>query len=102
MGSVGVLVRVAVCAFALGACASIHNDPVNLPLEANASAQAELGRNSGPPDDDLFLALSFSGGGTRAAAFSHGVMVAMYAARARGGSPAASNPRARPTRTNRL
>jgi NTE family protein len=58
---------------ALSACATVYNLPTNLPLGADIA-----GNNVGKPvpiyDDDLLLALSFSGGGTRAAAFSFGVL----------------------------
>lgn len=77
--------RVILCAAALAGCASIHNDPINRPL-ASASAAPEP---SVPNyEDDLLVALSFSGGGTRAAAFSHGVLTEMDSARmpARGGT----------------
>lgn len=69
--------RAAACAAVLGGCASIHNDPVNQPLTANAPAQPDTGYESAAYNDDLLLALSFSGGGTRAAAFSYGVLAEM-------------------------
>jgi NTE family protein len=66
----------------LGGCSSIHNEPINRPLAADAPPDAtELV----PSDDDVVIALSFSGGGTRAAAFSHGVLSEMDGARPRGG-----------------
>jgi NTE family protein len=90
MGSVGVVLRAAgwACALALGACASIHNEPVNVPLTANASVQpvARAPANA-PPDDDFLLTLSFSGGGTRAAAFAHGVLLEMDSAKVPGAGP---------------
>jgi NTE family protein len=60
----------------LAGCAQvIHNEPVNQPLAANfKQADLELGRNSASDYDDTIIALSFSGGGTRAAAFSYGVL----------------------------
>src|SRR3954468_23819319 len=70
-------------AAALGGCASIHNEPVNRPLLAEA-ATADLGREGPTSEDDLLVALSFSGGGTRAAAFSHGVLTEMDGTRLRG------------------
>ncbi len=73
-------------AVALSGCASIHNDPINLPLDASASAgPLEAGRENINYEDDLLIALSFSGGGTRAAAFSHGVLTEMDGARMRRG-----------------
>src|ERR1700749_1360134 len=72
----GVLATTLAIAALLASCASaIHNDPVNQQLTANArQVEADL-----PPDlpaspDDMGVALSFSGGGTRAAAFSYGVL----------------------------
>jgi NTE family protein len=57
----------------LSACATVYNLPTNIPLGADIA-----GNNVGQPvpiyDDDLLLGLSFSGGGTRAAAFSFGVL----------------------------
>jgi NTE family protein len=68
--------RVIACSSLLVACASvIHNEPINQPLVPGAPLAAELG--SGTADvttDDTVVALSFSGGGTRAAAFSFGVL----------------------------
>ena len=89
MRPLGALFRVGLCAAALGGCATIHNAPVNQPLAANASAQADPGREVASYEDDLLVALSFSGGGTRAAAFSHGVLTEMDKAKVQGrsGSP---------------
>jgi NTE family protein len=80
----GLLVRVIFCAALLGGCSTIHNEPVNRQLTAAAQAQADPGRETIPYEDDLLLALSFSGGGTRAAAFSHGVLAEMDQAQVRG------------------
>jgi len=66
-----------VVAFAalLVACSDIiHNEPINLPLAAGAAQPAGLGRDVQTYFDDTVIALSFSGGGTRAAAFSYGVL----------------------------
>ena len=54
---------------------AIHNDPVNLPLTANPlQVEAEVGTDVPANYDDTVVALSFSGGGSRAAAFSYGVL----------------------------
>lgn len=64
-------------------CASISNFPVNAPLdsdrEATLNALPEL-------RGDTAIALAFSGGGTRAAAFAHGVMGGLDRMQAPGGS----------------
>jgi NTE family protein len=57
----------------VGGCASVYNLPGNAPLGA-ALADNNFGREIPSYDDDMLLALSFSGGGTRAAAFSFGVL----------------------------
>jgi NTE family protein len=54
-------------------CASVYNLPGNEPLGA-ALADVNNGREIPGYEDDALLALSFSGGGTRAAAFSFGVL----------------------------
>ena len=64
---------VAVVAAGLAGCASVYNLPGNVPLGA-ALADNSSAREIPPYEDDLLLALSFSGGGTRAAAFSFGVL----------------------------
>jgi NTE family protein len=58
---------------AMSACATVYNLPTNVPLGANIAGN-DVGRPVPIYDDDLLLALSFSGGGTRAAAFSFGVL----------------------------
>jgi NTE family protein len=68
--------RVVACAALLAGCASaIHNDPINQQLTANA-AQVEAGLSPDVPAnyDDTIVALAFSGGGMRAAAYSYGVL----------------------------
>ena len=64
---------VAAVAVGLAGCATVYNLPGNVPLGA---AAADTSGVSDIPsyEDDLLLALSFSGGGTRAAAFSFGVL----------------------------
>src|SRR5262249_9224740 len=51
----------------LGGCASIYNPPANQPIQSPV-AMPGLAAVSAPPADDALLILSFSGGGTRAAA----------------------------------
>jgi predicted acylesterase/phospholipase RssA len=59
----------------VGCTEIIHNDPLNRPLTDNAR-QIEGASDShvGANDDDFEVGLAFSGGGTRAAAFSYGVL----------------------------
>jgi NTE family protein len=61
------------CVAVLAGCATVYNLPGNVPL-GTALADNNFGREVLGYDDDLLLALSFSGGGTRAAAFSFGVL----------------------------
>lgn len=72
------LCRTMMLALALAGCASIHNEPVNQPLTPGlALAQADAMRGDPTYADNILLGLAFSGGGTRAAAFSHGVLAEM-------------------------
>jgi NTE family protein len=57
----------------LGACASVHNIPNNVPVSGNVAA-TPLGAEVPTSEDDILVSLAFSGGGTRAAAFSFGVL----------------------------
>lgn len=67
---------------ALQGCAvSVHNPPSNLPLANGAAPAAGPARNIA---GENLLALSFSGGGLRAAAFSFGVLKALHSASASG------------------
>src|SRR5271170_3864255 len=68
--------RVIACTALIAGCTQIiHNDPVNQPLTANArQVEAELRPEVETSSDDMIVALSFSGGGMRAAAFSYGVL----------------------------
>jgi NTE family protein len=66
---------IAAAALMTGCAANIHNDPVNAPLTADPrQIEAELGAGVPANYDDMVVALAFSGGGTRAAAFSYGVL----------------------------
>jgi NTE family protein len=62
------------CAVALSGCAMIRNEPINLPLGATGALPVDAGRGIPTGGDDLLIGLAFSGGGTRAAAFSYGVL----------------------------
>jgi len=68
--------RVFACAALIAGCTQIiHNDPINQQLTANpARVEAALAPDVPDNYDDMVVALSFSGGGMRAAAFSYGVM----------------------------
>jgi len=67
---------VTACAALIAGCtAVIRNDPVNQPLTSNAQqVESALTPDAEPDYDDMVVALSFSGGGMRAAAFSYGVL----------------------------
>jgi len=60
------------CVVALGGCATIRNEPINMPLADKVSVEG--GGSIPTSGDDLLIGLAFSGGGTRAAAFSYGVL----------------------------
>src|SRR3984957_6576471 len=67
--------RIFASAALLAGCASIHNDPINARLTADPrQVEAELGSDVQTNYGDMVVALAFSGGGTRAAAFSYGVL----------------------------
>lgn len=69
--------RIFVCSALLAACAQIHNDPINQPLALATPSAAQFDRDVETDYDDTVVSLSFSGGGTRAAAFSYGVLTAL-------------------------
>ncbi len=59
----------------LTSCATtIINDPVNIPLASSIPVSRPAPVGEGLQTGDVMIGLSFSGGGTRAAAFAHGVM----------------------------
>ena len=59
---------------AVSGCASIHNEPLNQPLAMEQGAAVSFGSDMPTYSDELLIGLTFSGGGTRAAAFSYGVL----------------------------
>ncbi len=62
--------RAIACAALLFGCAqAVRNDPVNQPLTANNPRPIEAGRRADVETDydDMVIAVSFSGGGMRAA-----------------------------------
>src|ERR1700726_1215079 len=77
--------RVFACAaLVVGCTQSIRNDPINQRLTVNArQLQAELAPDGDTNSEDMVIALSFSGGGMRAAAFSYGVLTAFDETRVR-------------------
>jgi NTE family protein len=78
-GSIRSRIRIALAwlfAIALAGCASDAHYPLNRPLTASPALlqPAPQGAASPSPSDTLLLILAFSGGGTRAAALSYGVL----------------------------
>jgi NTE family protein len=69
--------RILLCCAGLAACAQIHNAPINVPLMSAVEQGAQFERDVETDYQDTVVALSFSGGGTRAAAFSYGVLTAL-------------------------
>jgi len=60
----------------LGGCASLGiADPDNQPITGNAEQAFAASRTDPNAGDDVLVGLAFSGGGTRAAAFAHGVLL---------------------------
>ena len=84
----------AAIALSVGGCATVHNLPLNTPSEnpfAGTMAQAAAAATQNQPRGDAdgtVIGLAFSGGGTRAAAFSYGVLTQL----ARTPSPDRSRP----------
>jgi NTE family protein len=71
--------RIVACSALLAACTQIHNEPINQPvIPGTAPTLADIGGGDvATYYDDTVIALSFSGGGMRAAAFSYGVLSAL-------------------------
>lgn len=66
-----------ICALLIG-CATIQNEPVNVPGTPDTLAnRLDIGFKESSVENDVVIGLSFSGGGTRAAAFSYGVLSEM-------------------------
>ena len=60
----------------LGGCASLSiADPDNQPITGNAEQAFASSRSDPTAGDDVLVGLAFSGGGTRASAFAHGVLL---------------------------
>ena len=68
----------------LAGCAGIHNEPINIAV-TDVNTAATVGRSDPAYADDLLVGLSFSGGGTRAAAYSFGVLAEIDRTRVRSG-----------------
>ena len=64
---------IAFAALTVGCSQVIHNDPINLPLSGDPQPVVTA-PNADTRLDDTIVAVTFSGGGTRAAAFSYGVL----------------------------
>jgi NTE family protein len=80
------LLIIGLCAELLG-CASIQNAPVNQPgSSASLAGKVHLNFEERSAEDDDLISLSFSGGGTRAAAFSFGVLAELENTPVRGTS----------------
>jgi NTE family protein len=80
---VWVRLAAASCVVALvGGCTSVYNTPLNQPLTGVVDAPS-LGSEIPVSSDEVMVSLAFSGGGTRAAAFSFGVLKEIEATRIR-------------------
>ena len=77
----GFLAAIGVAALS-GGCTSVYNLPHNQPLTGTVQA-LPLGSEVPLTSDDVMISLAFSGGGTRAAAFSFGVLKEIEATRIR-------------------
>ncbi len=77
-----------VAALALSGCVSVFNAPINVPATAPQAAALASGAIAELPiarDDATVVGLAFSGGGTRAAAYSYGLLQELEATRLPGG-----------------
>jgi NTE family protein len=79
LGSFGSHLRTFAPAAALAAllagCGSLSvSDPINQPISGSAEQAFASTRTDPTAGDDVLVGLAFSGGGTRAAAFAHGVL----------------------------
>ncbi len=81
-----VIIALSLAAAAAG-CATVYSEPHNISV-ASASQAADVGREDSTHEDDLLIGISFSGGGTRAAAFALGALQEME--RTRVGGPNSS------------
>ena len=73
----------------LAACATVTNIPINVPTADSQAGLTDQARATTASEDDLLVGLAFAGGGTRAAAFSFGVLQGL-AATASGSTPRTS------------
>ena len=64
------------CALLLAACATFPRNPPLAKYDPSAGYRFDL-LEQGSNSDELFVILAFSGGGTRAAALSYGVLEAL-------------------------
>ena len=62
-----------VCTFVLAAC-SATNQPINTALTSLTDQGTTLQTLDGGAEDGIYVGLAFSGGGTRASAFAHGML----------------------------
>jgi NTE family protein len=69
------LAGLALYAAILSGCATINDAPINLPLASAEAATFDTGSAIPTNGDDVLIGLAFSGGGSRAAAFSYGVLL---------------------------
>ncbi|ETR75441.1 patatin [Afipia sp. P52-10] len=71
------IVSILLACTTLVGCATIYNMPVNIPANGSVVEKLNIGLESQGDIDDTAVGLAFSGGGTRAAAFSFGVLEEM-------------------------
>lgn len=74
-------------ALAAAGCGSVTSLPINVPTSDVQGGLINEPRVSEASEDDMLIGLSFSGGGTRAAAFSFGVLQALATVAPRRGRP---------------